>query len=225
MPERLNLHIDESGSQDLSEKNYLIGVVLHEHNVDILTPIKAYEKRLSQANLADVPFHGKDLLHGNEGYASVPIGDRKRLLTQFARLVRTLPISFFSLKYSSTDTHGKEELEAKIRRDLAALVFDHLRYFQSFDSIAVYYDGGQKVVSTALHDALDYVLARNVADYRDADHIERRLLQVADYICTVERVADAYSSEQQTKTHERFFGNRRCFMQSYMKQLERKRLR
>lgn len=65
MPERLNLHIDESGSQDLSEKNYLIGVVLHEHNVDILTPIKAYEKRLSQANLADVPFHGKDLLHGD----------------------------------------------------------------------------------------------------------------------------------------------------------------
>ena len=156
-----------------------------------------------------MPFHGKDLLHGNEGYASVPIGDRKRLLTQFAWLVRTLPISFFSLKYSSTDTHGKEELEAEIRRDLAALVFDHLRYFQSFDSIAVHYDGGKKVVSTALH----------------ADHIERRLLQVADYICTVERVADAYSSEQQTKSHERFFGNRRCFIQSYMKQLERKRLR
>lgn len=89
----------------------------------------------------------------------------------------------------------------------------------------MYYDGDQKAVSTALHDALDYVLARNVADYRDTDHIERRLLQVADYICTVERVADAYSSEQQTKTHERFFGNRRCFMQSYMKQLERKRLR
>ena len=53
----------------------------------------------------------------------------------------------------------------------------------------MYYDGDQKAVSTALHDALDYVLARNVADYRDTDHIERRLLQVADYICTVERVA------------------------------------
>ena len=83
----------------------------------------------------------------------------------------------------------------------------------------------QKVVSTALHDALDYVLARNVADYRDADHLERRLLQVADYICTIERVSDAYSAEQQTNTHERFFGSRRSFMQSYMKQLERKRLK
>lgn len=221
---RLNLHIDESRSQDLPEKKYLIGVVLHEHEADILTPISTYEERLSQANLADVPFHGKDLLHGNKGYASVFTGDRKRLLTQFARLVRVLPISFFSLKYSSTDTRGREELEAIIRRDLAALVFDHLRYFQSFDSIAVYYDGGQKVVSTALHDALDYVLARNVADYRDADHLERGLLQVADYICTIERVSDAYSAEQQTKTHERFFGSRRSFIQSYMKQLERKRL-
>ena len=42
------------------------------------------------------------------------------------------------------------------------------------------------------HDALEYVLASNVADYRDADHSARRLLQVADYICTVERAALAY---------------------------------
>ena len=225
MPKRLNLHIDESGSQDLSEGKYLVGVVLHDHADDILAPIEAYEKRLLNASLADVPFHGKDLLHGNEGYRNVSIGDRKRLLTQFARLVRTLPILFFTLKYNSTDTHSKDEPGARIRRDLAALVFEHLEFFQSFDSIAVYYDDGQKVVSSALHDALDYVLARNVADYRDADHIERRLLQVADYICTIERASDAYSASRQTKTHERFFGNRRTFMQSYMKQLERKRLR
>ena len=145
------------------------------------------------------------------------------MLTQFARLVRSLPIEYFVLRYSKDETHDRRELEARIRRDLASLVFDHLSYFQRFETISVYYDDGQKVLSIALHDSLEYVLASNVADYRDADHSARRLLQVADYVCTVERALMAYNNGMQTKTHERFFGSRRNFMQSYMKQLARKR--
>lgn len=223
MQERLNLHIDEAGNQDLSEGLYLVAVVLHEHTADIEGPIRAYEERLRLANLGDVPFHGKDLLHGNEAYKSISVGDRKRLLTQFARLARSLPVRYFTLSYDGRETHGRKELEARIRRDLASLVFDHLVYFQRFTSISVYYDDGQKVLSIALHDALEFVLASNVADFREADHSARRLLQMADYICTVERARIAFDNGMQTKTQERFFGNRRNFMQSYVKQLARKR--
>lgn len=138
--------------------------------------------------------------------------------------MRELPISFFTLHYDTAIVHDKGELEARIRRDLASLVFDKLAFFQGFDVIAVYYDNGQGVVSAALHDALDFVLAKNVADYRDADYDARRLLQVADYVCTVERIAEDYDAGRQSKTHERFFGNRRDFMQSFKKQLGRKAL-
>lgn len=223
MVNRLNLHIDETGSQDLSEGLYLIAVVLHEHSADIIMPIKDYENRLSIAGLADVPFHGKDLLHGNEAYRRIAIGDRKRLLTQFARFVRKLPFTYFVLKYDASDVCNKSELESRIRRDLASLIYDHLVFFQAFDSISVYYDNGQSVVSAALHDALDFVLAKNVAIFRDADHSARRLLQVADYICTIERASIAYDAGRESKTQERFFGSRRNFMQSFVKQLTRKR--
>lgn len=198
--------------------------MLHNHSDNISAPIDEYKKRLTNAGLEDVPFHGKDLLHGNERYRSISPCDRKRLLTQFARLVRALPISYFTLRYSSSETHNKDELESRIRRDLVSLVYDHLSYFQGFDTISVYYDDGQAAVSVALHDALDYVLAKHVADYRDADYNARILLQVADYICTIERAAIAYNNGGQSKTQERFFGSRRSFMQSFMKQLARKRL-
>lgn len=223
MSRRLNLHIDESGNQNLSEGRYLVCIVLHEHDQDILSPIQAYEERLAIAALEDVPFHGKDLLHGNEQYRVVSAANRRRLLSQFARLVRSLPFSYFMLRYDVANTHNQAELGARIRRDLAAFVFNHLAYFQSFGLIAVYYDDGQKVVSSSLHDALDFVLAKNVAQYRDADHMTRRLLQVADYICTVERAAMAYDLGQQTKTQERFFGTARQFKQSYLKLLRGKR--
>ena len=221
--ERLNLHIDEAGNQDLSEGLYLVAVVLHDHKDNVVEPIQSYEGRLRYAGLQDIPFHGKDLLHGHGAYETTSTGVRKRMLTQFARLVRSLPIEYFVLRYSKDETHDRRELEARIRRDLASLVFDHLSYFQRFETISVYYDDGQKVLSIALHDSLEYVLASNVADYRDADHSARRLLQVADYVCTVERALMAYNNGMQTKTHERFFGSRRNFMQSYMKQLARKR--
>lgn len=221
--ERLNLHIDEAGNQDLSEGLYLVAVVLHDHKDDVAAPIQAYEERLRTARLQDIPFHGKDLLHGHGPYETTPVSVRKRLLTQFARLVRSLPIEYFVLRYKKDETHNHRELEARIRRDLASLVFDHLDYFQRYDTISVYYDDGQKVLSIALHDSLEYVLASNVADYRDADHSARRLLQVADYVCTIERAFIAYNDGKQTKTHERFFGNRRSFTQSFMKQLARKR--
>lgn len=97
-----------------------------------------------------------------------------------------------------------------------------LSYFQTFDAIAVYYDNGQGAVSAALHDALDFVLAKNVADYRRADPNARRFLQVADYMCTVLRVSEDCDAGRQSKTHERLFGNRRNFMQSFKKQLDRK---
>lgn len=223
MSERLNLHIDESGNQDLSEGRYLVSVVLHDHSEDIADVIGRYEARLAESGLPDVPFHGKDLLHGNEDYRAVSPGNRKRLLTQFARFARELPIAFFVLRYSISTVHDRNELEVRIRRDLAEIVFDNLAYFQRFDSIAVYYDNGQGAVSVALHDALDFVLAKNVADYRKADPAARRLLQVADYICTIARVADDYDANRQTPTHERFFGTRRNFMQSFKKQLSRKR--
>lgn len=225
MGSRLNLHIDESGNQDLSEGLYLVTVVLHDHSADIAAPIEGYEMRLAVAGIVDVPFHGKDLLHGNEGYQTVSPGDRKRLLTQFARLVRELPFVYFTLRYDASDTHGRNELESKIRRDLAALIYEHLVFFQAFDAISVYYDNGQGAVSVALHDALDFVLAKDVADYRDADHSARRLLQVADYVCTIERASIAYDADMQSKTQTRFFGSRRNFMQSFRKQLARKRFR
>ena len=155
MANRLNLHIDESGNQDLSEGRYIVAVVLHDHSSDIATPINRYEERLAAADLPDVPFHGKDLLHGNERYSIVTPGDRKRLLAQFARLVRELPISFFTLQYDTSNVHNRNELEARIRRDLASLVFARLAFFQEFETIAVYYDNGQSAVNIALHDALD----------------------------------------------------------------------
>lgn len=82
--------------------------------------------------------------------------------------------------------------------------FQRLSCFQAFDSIAAYYNNGRDAVSTALHVALDFVLAKSVADYRHANPNARRLLQVADYVCTVLCVSEGCDAGRKAKTHERF---------------------
>ena len=91
MVNRLNLHIDESGSQDFSEGRYIVAVVLHDHSANIADPIDRYECRLSIAGLPNIPFHGKDLLHGNQDYAAVSPGDRKRFLSLFCGMAFLTP--------------------------------------------------------------------------------------------------------------------------------------
>ena len=57
MTNRLNLHIDESGNQNLSEGLYIVTVVLHNHAKNVSAPIHEYEKRLVDAGIDNVAFH------------------------------------------------------------------------------------------------------------------------------------------------------------------------
>lgn len=40
--------------------------MLHDHSDDVEEAIGRYGARLAEAGLPDIPFHSKDLLHGNE---------------------------------------------------------------------------------------------------------------------------------------------------------------
>lgn len=128
MASRLNMHIDESGNQDLLEGIYIVTVVLHDHSDNVAPVVSVYEQRLTLAELPDIPFHGKDLLHGNEGYRFISPGNRKRLLTQFSRFVRELPFKYVSPKYISDEVHNQGQLESRIRRDLTSLIYDNLSF-------------------------------------------------------------------------------------------------
>lgn len=54
----------------------------------------AYEERLCERNLPDIPFHMVDLLHGHGDYELLDPAQRKPMLYAFATFVRTLPITY-----------------------------------------------------------------------------------------------------------------------------------
>ncbi|MBR6460185.1 MAG: hypothetical protein IKS49_08600 [Actinomycetaceae bacterium] len=220
---RLNCFVDEMGNADMSAGLYLVTLVFHDHNRMLDSPIADYKERISAGGLPDIPFHMVDLLHGKEGYASFEPVIRKPLLYAFATFVRTLPISYVTFSFDAKQVKNQVELEAAIHREVSSFLFDRLDIFQQYNEVVVYYDGGSPVVGRSVRAAFDFSLARNVTNYRLLVYSERRLMQAADYLNSIELAAIRYERGEQSKTYERFLGDAGKFKRNLLKSARRLR--
>ena len=100
---RLNCFIDETGQDDMSSDVYLITLVFHDHSASLDGPIADYVARLGVRSLPDIPFHMVDLIHGHGGYEGLGPELRKPMLYAFATFVRTLPVSYVTLRFDAAE--------------------------------------------------------------------------------------------------------------------------
>ena len=220
----LSVFIDESGSQEGGSEYYIVTYVLHDQSDDILGNFARYSESLDKKGLPDIPFHANPLMRGNEAYANMPIEDRKRLMMAFNMTVQKLPVRYKSFIYKSKEFETPGKLQSLIRRDLAAMLADHLEYFQSFDHVKIYYDKGQPAVTGALEAAFSYVLSKSAMVHKESDYRRYRLAQVADYLCEIELAAVKYERGEHTETDNKFFGGIGAFKKNWLKQARRKRM-
>lgn len=217
----LSVFCDEAGQQDMSEGYYILTLVLHDQ-ANPLTPFaEDYQAHLAADALPDIPFHGKDLLHGHGDYEGMDLSLRKRLLIRFGIFMQKAPIGYRTFTYQSYDTPA-DALAARMRRDIVNFIYDNLVLFQSHERVVVYYDEGQESVTRALHEAFDYMLGPAATDYRFVRYRDRRLSQAADYFCSIELAHMKYASGMQTSTYVKFYGRAGAFKRNFLKQARRK---
>lgn len=220
----LSLFIDESGSDNLKDRYYLLTLVLHEQDKDVSESIRLYERSLAEKGLTDVPFHASPLLNGHGNYENMTPADRKRLLSSFRVFFRHVAVRYTCITLKTKEYRGIDEVTAAMRKRLIDFLFDKLMYFQDFDAVKIYYDDGQKSVAKAIHKAVDYVLAKDAVVYRLASSSDYRLSQIADYICTMELTALKYADRASTATDEKFFGSWSQFKKGILKEVRAKKI-
>lgn len=220
----LSVFIDESGSDGLRDKYYLVTLVLHEQDDDISEGIKLYEQSLAEKGLPDVPFHASPLLNGHDDYEGMALAERKRLLSAFRVFFRHMPVRYTCIALKTKEYPATDEVSNTMRRRLVEFLFDELPYFQGFDVVKIYYDNGQQSIAEAVHKAMDYALAKDAVIYRSASPADYRLSQVADYICTMELTALKYADKAATATDGKFFGSWSQFKKGILKEVRSKRV-
>lgn len=219
-----SIFVDESGGQGGHSKYYVLTLVFHDQADDIESDLEKYRLGLGKRGLPEIPFHMGPLMTGHDDYEGLDLEARKGYFSQFFIFLQHLPVRYQSFVYRRSEFRDEEALSARMRRDVTDLLFDNLDYFQSFDSVKLYYDDGQEIVARALHAAIEYVLAKNSVLYRHTRAADFALEQAADLLCTLELTARKYGVGEQTRTDEKFFGSARSFKNNYMKIVKRKRL-
>lgn len=164
------------------------------------------------------------LLNGHDEHEGVEPSKRASLLSSFMLFFHHLPIRYKTFSYRKCEFACAERLSERMRRDVVNFLFDNLAYLQQFDRVKVYYDGGQHAITQALHDALEFALAREAVVFRSAIPSEYRLSQAADYACAVELAALKYQAREETTTDRRFFGSWGAFRRNVLKTAGKKAL-
>lgn len=219
----LSIFVDESGEWGKLSEYYLITLVFHIQSDSIAEHIEKYEQHLTDSGLPNIPLHAGPLFNGHDDYNGMEFADRKRLFFAFFTLARNLPFRYVTFAHrKSMFDDSKIRFEAQLKRDLADFFLLHLDEFQSYETIKVYYDNGQQIVTNALKSSIGYALSKDAVVYRDAQPKDYRLEQTADLMCTIELTALKFDAGEDTATDRKMFKNRRDFRKNYLKILRRK---
>lgn len=221
MTKELSIFVDESGDRSGKARYYLLTLVFHDQADDITGEIRDYEERLARNGLPNVAFHSEPLLNGHKDYEGLGIEQRKKMFVAFSALVRHLLISYASFVYRRSEFEDLTKLVARMKRDVANLLFDRLTFFQSFDDVKVYYDDGQDIVKQVLDQFIGFALSKGVVERRKTSMVDYRLEQVADYFCTIELAAVKYAAKEDGGTYNKFFGGPGDFKKNWLKQARR----
>ena len=220
----LSVFVDESGSDGLSDRHYLLTVVMHDQSESIADSIAAYEGALRAKGLPDIPFHASPLMNGKDQYSGLDLRTRKMLLGSFRVFFRHMPVRYHTFAYVTKQFASLDKLAGTMRRDLVNFLFDNLAELQSYDMVKVYYDNGQDIVKQALDRSVDKVLSKGVIRRRKTSMTDYRLEQVADYLCTIELALVKYQAKENGETYNKFFGGIGSFKRNWLKQARSKRI-
>ena len=138
----LSIFVDESGSDGLSDRYYLLTVVMHDQSDSIADSIEAYESALRAKGLPDIPFHASPLMNGKDLYSGFDLRTRKMMLGSFRVFFRHMPVRYHTFAYATRQFASLDKLAGAMRRDIVNFLFDNLAELQAYDAVKVYYDNG-----------------------------------------------------------------------------------
>ena len=94
------------------------------------------------------------------------------------------PIKHNSIIIDRKTAGDKFALSTQLSKQIKSFVSKNYDYFSSFDKVNVYYDNGQTELNLVLNTILSMLLSN--VEFRKASPGEYRLLQLADFICSIE---------------------------------------
>ena len=221
----LSVFIDESGDfGEITERPsyYLVTFVFHEQEKDIANAVRHLEESVLNAGFDVEYIHTGPVIRREEVFSRYSIDDRRKLLYKMLNFVNVCPISCITAKVDRKEAPDKVSLSGKLARAISNAMSAHQAYFLGFDKIIVYYDNGQSELSAILN-AVFSIQFTNV-EFRKAEPQKYRLLQAADFICSMELLRIKRDEKRLSKSEEKFFYKPQELKKTFLKSIDKKSL-
>lgn len=221
----LSVFIDESGDfGELKERPayYLVTFVFHNQENNIEQQVLKLEESVRSAGFDVEYIHTGPVIRREEVFARYSIDERRKLLYKMLNFVNACPISYLTVIVDRKEAVDKVALSGKLAKAINIAMSKYQDFFASFDKIIVYYDNGQNELSTILN-AVFSIQFSNV-EFRKAEPQKYRLLQAADFICSMELLKLKRDEKRLSRSEEHFFYKPQELKKTFLKGVEKKKL-
>lgn len=202
---RLNIFIDESGDFgviDGSSDLYAVSFVLHESTYSIQNELAYLNQKLSHLNYFDM-IHTAYLISRKGDYAYFDLEKRRSLFWALFYFANKVKIRIRTVIVNKKYLNKRGQLKSALEKGIEDFLNDNKDYLSSFDRVVVYYDDGQKILSTILNSFFSNFT--NVERRHTFNHTEKRLFQVADMLTVIDKLEYKYRYKIPFTNAEKYF--------------------
>jgi len=202
----LSVFIDESGDfGEITERPayYLVTLLFHDQKNEIDANVKKLEDSVKNSGFDFEYIHTGPVIRREDVFVQLSIDERRKLLFKMLNFIAHSPISYEIVVVNRMEAPDKISLSGRLGREISNVIEKNKVFFDSFDKIIVYYDNGQIELGAILNTVFS-IHFFNV-EFRKAEPQKYRLLQAADFICSMELLKIKIRENRLSKSEKQFF--------------------
>ena len=221
----LSVFIDESGDfGEITERPayYLVTLLFHDQKNDIASNVKRLEDSTKNSGFDFEYIHTGPVIRREEVFPGLSIDERRKLLFKMLNFIISSPITYEVAVVNRKEAPDKISLSGRLGREISNVIEKHKAFFDSFDKIIVYYDNGQIELGAILNTVFSIHFSN--VEFRKAEPQKYRLLQAADFICSMELLRIKKNENRLSKSEQQFFYKPQELKKTFFKAVDKKRL-
>ena len=221
----LSVFIDESGDFGESMERpayYLVTLLFHDQKNDIASNAKKLEDSTRNSGFDFEYIHTGPVIRREDVFSGLSIDERRKLLFKMLNFIVSSPIAYEMAVVNRKEAPDKISLSGKLGREISNVIGKHKAFFDGFDKIIVYYDNGQIELGAILNTVFSIHFSN--VEFRKAEPQKYRLLQAADFICSMELLKIKKNENRLSKSEKQFFYKPQELKKTFFKAIDKKQL-
>ena len=202
----LSIFIDESGDfGEITERPayYLVTLLFHDQKNEITSNVKRLEDSTKNSGFDFEYIHTGPVIRREDVFSGLSIDERRKLLFKMLNFIVGSPITYEMAVVNRKEAPDKISLSGRLGREISNVIGKHKAFFDGFDIIIVYYDNGQIELGAILNTVFSIHFSN--VEFRKAEPQKYRLLQAADFICSMELLKIKKIENRLSKSEKQFF--------------------